>query len=66
MSDQAQNRPELLSAMVAAFAKGDLAHAEQLFGRALDDGIPWDVVTSEAAKGHALRYQRPTGEQRAS
>ena len=46
----------LLETMVAAFARGDNVNGEALLGRALDEDLPWDEVTTAAARGVALRY----------
>jgi hypothetical protein len=56
MAESATERHVLLESMTDAFARGDGPSGETLLAHALDQGIPWDEVTSAAARGMHLRY----------
>jgi hypothetical protein len=59
MAEVQRDRPDLLASMVDAFARGDNVGGELLFQHALDRNVPWDQLTSAAARGVARRYARP-------
>ncbi len=53
-------RLTVLEAMIDAFADGRRAQGEELLIRALDEGLPWDVVTGAAARSALRRFETPT------
>jgi len=51
MADATADLRAMLDAVTNAFAAGDNARAELLLSHALDQGAPWDEVTTAAARG---------------
>ena len=49
----------VLDEIRAAFASGKSADGEALLARALEAGLPWDVVTRAVADGVAVRFSTP-------
>jgi hypothetical protein len=56
MADATADSRVMLDAVADAYATGDTARAEILLTDALDQGAPWDEVTTAAARG-IYRYR---------
>ena len=54
----------LLSALAEAYERADDPRGESLLTSALDAGIPWDQVTTAAARGVSRRYEERSGTER--
>ena len=54
MLNEAQAR--MIEELREAFASGRSAAGEELLARALEAGLPWDVVTRAVADGVTRRY----------
>ncbi|MFN8637455.1 MAG: hypothetical protein U0893_26690 [Chloroflexota bacterium] len=59
MADLTATWSSVLTEMSEAFSVGDNPRGEELLGRALDGGAPWDVVTTAVA--NALTRYRQLG-----
>jgi len=61
MADATADSRSIIDAMTDAFLNGDNARAEALLMDALDQGVPWDAVTTAAAQ--AVSRQRQAQQQ---